>query len=237
MTNWNDENTSLDTLNKKNETDDRKNKSRERKLEKEKIKRTGWISSCHHKLTCWTLFGRKRRRKTAQKWWNNRTKWTITNSRSSFSRHLLLSPRHSINTKYKPAQKIHKILLNLKQEQPEQQSDELTGDEGKAGVCFDRAIEQLASLRVTKRRSIHRADHFHPSSPPLRFALPVWLMILSSKTHTSALARIQTHIHLRIFCFFPPYLSGRSSCGWKSCQWNIASSSIRCSAGQQSSSQ
>lgn len=116
------------------------------------------------------------------------------------------------------SKKIHKILLNLKQEQAEQQSDEITGDEGKAGVCFDRGIEQLASLRVTKRRRIHRAAHFHPSSPPLRFALPVWLMILSSKTHTSALARIQTHIHLRIFILFFSDLSGRSSCGWKSCQ-------------------
>lgn len=115
--------------------------------------------------------------------------------------------------KIQTSSKIHKILRNLKQEQPEQQSDELTGGEGKAGVCFDRELEQLASLRVTKRRSIREAD-FHPSSPPLRFALPVWLIILSSKTHTGALARTQTRIHSRICSS----LSGRSSCGWTSCQ-------------------
>lgn len=51
--------------------------------------------------------------------------------------------------KIQTSSKIHKILLNLKQEQPEQQSDEITGDEGEAGVCFDRETEQRASLRVT----------------------------------------------------------------------------------------
>lgn len=46
--------------------------------------------------------------------------------------------------KIQTSSKIHKILLNLKQEQPEQRSDEITGGEGKAGVCFYKEIEQLA---------------------------------------------------------------------------------------------
>lgn len=108
--------------------------------------------------------------------------------------------------KIQTSSKIHKIFLNLKQGQPEQQSDEVTGVKAKL-VFVLTELERRASLRVTERRSIHGAD-FHPSSPPLRFALPVWLIILSSKTHTSALARIQTRIHLRI----SSYVSGRSSC-------------------------
>lgn len=112
---------------------------------------------------------------------------------------LLLPTSFIVSTpfnKYKiqTSSKIHKILLNLKQEQPEQLSDELTGGEGKAGVCFDREIEQRAVQSFSPGdeapqhpQSCAAAD-FHPSAPPLRFALPVWLIILSSKTHTSALA-------------------------------------------------
>lgn len=119
--------------------------------------------------------------------------------------------------KIQTSSKIHKILLNLKQEQPEQQSDELTGGEGKAGVCLDREIEQRAvpSFSPGDEASQHpqscTAADFHPSSSPLRFALPVWLIILSSKTHTSALAQIQTHIHLRIF--FPICPVGAAAAG------------------------
>lgn len=61
--------------------------------------------------------------------------------------------------KIQTSSKIHKILLNLKQEHPEQRSDEITGGKGKAGVCFYKEIEQLtfqASLPVTQRRSIHK---------------------------------------------------------------------------------
>lgn len=100
--------------------------------------------------------------------------------------------------KIQTSSKIHKILLNLKQEPPEQQSDELTGGEGKAGVCLERERDQRAAQSFSPGdaapqhpRSCAAAD-FHFSSPPGSFALPVWLIILSRKTHTSALAQIQT---------------------------------------------
>lgn len=102
---------------------------------------------------------------------------------------LVLPPSFIVSTpfnKYKiqTSSKIHKILLNLKQERPEQQSDEITGDEGKAGVCFDREIEQRAVRSFSPGdEAPQHPQSFHPSSPPLGVALPVWPILLSSKTH------------------------------------------------------